>query len=45
MRRGVTEPLDIGHLRAHIWSFAFVIHQRPVKLTTKDTKDTKNFLA
>ncbi|HEY5992548.1 MAG TPA: hypothetical protein VIU10_08215, partial [Candidatus Udaeobacter sp.] len=45
VRRGVPEPFNIGHLRAHLRSFAFLIHERPVKLTTKDSKDTKNLLA
>jgi hypothetical protein len=43
--RRMTEPLDIRHFRAHLWSFAFLIHEKPVKLTTKNTKDTKNLLA
>ena len=44
MRGGVTEPFEVRHLRALIQSFAFLIHERPVKLTTKRTKDTKNLL-
>jgi hypothetical protein len=40
----MTQPLDVRHLRAHLRSFAFLVHQRPVKLTTKDSKDTKNLL-
>src|SRR5438552_14075450 len=27
MRRGVTQPLEVSHLRAHLESFAFVIHK------------------
>ena len=38
------QPFDVRHLRAHLRSFAFLVHQRPVKLTTKTTKDTKNLL-
>src|SRR5438067_1267286 len=39
------EPFDIRHLRAHLRSFAFLRHGRSrLKLTTKDTKDTKNLL-
>jgi hypothetical protein len=37
----MTEPLDVGHLRALLRSFSFVGHERPMKLTTKDAKDTK----
>ena len=37
-RRGVTQPLKVGHLRA------FFFDERAVKLTTKNTKDTKNLL-
>jgi len=40
----MTKPFDVRHLRAHLRSFAFLVHQRPVKLTTKDSKDTKNLL-
>ncbi len=43
--RGVTEPLKVSHRRALFQSLAFFIHEKPVKLTTKDTKDTKNLLA
>src|SRR5438094_6381238 len=45
MRRGVTEPLQISHRRALFQSFACVIHEKRVKLTTKNTKDTKKFAA
>src|SRR5882724_3058281 len=45
MRRRMTQTFDIRHLRAHLRSFAFLIHEKPVKLTTKLTKDTKNLLA
>ncbi len=38
------EPFDVRHLRAHLRSFAFLIHEKPVKLTTMLTKDTKNLL-
>jgi hypothetical protein len=38
------EPFDVRHLRAHLRSFAFLVHERPLKLTTKDSKDTKNLL-
>jgi len=44
VRRGMTEPFDIRHLRALFESFAFLIHERPVKLTSTLTKDTKNLL-
>ena len=40
----VTKPLQVGHLRALIQSFAFFLHQGALKLTTKGTKDTKNLL-
>src|SRR6476620_7123822 len=40
--RGVTKPLDIGHLCTLLWSFPFLVHQKAVKLTTKQAKDTKN---
>jgi hypothetical protein len=40
----MTEPFDIRHLRALFESFAFLIHERPVKLTSTLTKDTKNLL-
>src|SRR6266581_4234533 len=45
MRRGVTEPLQISHRRALFQSFSCVIHEKRVKLTTKNTKDTKKFAA
>jgi hypothetical protein len=45
VRGGVTEPFEVRYLRALIQSFAFFFHERPVKLTTKNTKDTKNLLA
>src|SRR5437870_6902609 len=45
MRRRVTKPLQVGHLRALIQSFAFFLHQGALKLTTKNTKDTKKFAA
>ena len=45
MRRGMTEPFDIRYLLAHLRGFAFLIHEKPVKLTTKLTEDTKNLLA
>src|ERR1700676_3363049 len=38
----MTQTFDVRHLRAHLWCFAFLSHEKPVKLTTKDTKDTKN---
>jgi len=41
----VTEPLEVGHLCALLQGFAFIIHEKPVKLTTKNTKDTKKFAA
>jgi hypothetical protein len=44
VRRGMTEPLDVTHRGTHLRSFAFLIHEKPVKLTTKTTKDTKNLL-
>jgi hypothetical protein len=42
VRRRMTETFEVRHLRALIQSFAFFFHQGAVKLTTKDTKDTKN---
>jgi len=37
------EPFDIRHLVALLQSLSFVRHDRSrLKLTTKDTKDTKN---
>src|SRR5205809_4249277 len=45
VRRRMPEPFDIRHLRPHLRSFAFLIHEKPVKLTTMLTKDTKNLLA
>src|SRR6266542_4670275 len=45
MRRRVTKPLQVGHLRALIQSFAFFLHPGALKLTTKNTKDTKKFAA
>ena len=45
MRRRMPESFDIRHLLAHLSGFAFLIHEKPVKLTTKLTKDTKNLLA
>src|SRR5438094_7175322 len=45
MRRRVTKPLQVGHLRALIQSFAFFLHQGALKLTTKKTKNTKKFAA
>ena len=42
MRSGMTQTFDVGHRRALLWSFAFLVHEKPVKLTTKVTKDTKN---
>src|SRR5438876_2354807 len=45
MRRGVTEPLQISHRRALFQSFWCGIHEKRVKLTTKNTKDTKKFAA
>jgi hypothetical protein len=44
MRRRMPEPFDSRHLLAHFRGFAFLIHEKPVKLTTKITKDTKNLL-
>jgi protein-L-isoaspartate(D-aspartate) O-methyltransferase len=41
----MTEPLQVRHLRALIQSFAFFFHQGALKLTTKNTKDTKKFAA
>jgi protein-L-isoaspartate(D-aspartate) O-methyltransferase len=41
----VTEPLQISHRRALFQSFSCVIHEKRVKLTTKNTKDTKKFAA
>jgi len=38
----MTEALQIRYLRAHLTSFAFLIHEKPVKLTTMLTKNTKN---
>jgi hypothetical protein len=40
----MTQTLEIRHLRALFQSFAFVLHRQAVKLTTKNTKDTKNLL-
>ena len=45
MRCGMPEPFDVRHLRAYLRSFAFLIHEKRMKLTTKPTKDTKNLLA
>src|SRR6266540_4914232 len=39
----MTETLQVRHLRALIQSFAFFLHQGALKLTTKNTKDTKKF--
>ena len=39
----MTKTLKVRHLRALIQSFVFFFHQGAVKLTTKDTKDTKKF--
>jgi hypothetical protein len=41
----MTEALQIRHLLAHLRSFAFLIHGKPVKLTTMHAKDTKNLLS
>jgi RNA polymerase sigma-70 factor (ECF subfamily) len=38
------EPFDIRHLLTHLRGFAFLIHEKPVKVTTMLTKDTKNLL-
>jgi len=45
VRGRMTKPIDVGHLRAHLGSFAFLIHnhEKPVKLTMKDAQDTKKF--
>src|SRR5947208_1615434 len=45
MRRRMTEPLEVRHLGALFGSFPFFIHEKPLKLTTKNTKDTKKFAA
>ena len=41
----MTEPLEVRHLGALFGSFPFFIHEKPLKLTTKNTKDTKKFAA
>jgi hypothetical protein len=43
--RRATKALQIRHLLAHLRGFAFLIHEKRVKLTTKLTKDTKNLLS
>src|SRR5881398_3261881 len=45
MRRRMTEPLEVRHLAALFGSFPFFIHEKPLKLTTNNTKDTKKFAA
>jgi hypothetical protein len=41
----MTKPFQVRHLLALLQSFAFLIHEKRVKLTTKPTKNTKNLLA
>src|SRR5437870_11504397 len=38
------DPFEIRHWCEALESFAVFIHERPVKLTTKNTKDTKKFV-
>ena len=45
VRRRMTEPLQVRHLCALLRSFPIFIHEKPLKLTTKVAKDTKNLLA
>jgi hypothetical protein len=40
----MTQTFQVRHLPALLQSFPFFIHEKPLKLTTKDTKDTKNLL-
>src|SRR5205085_10221102 len=42
VRRRMPEPFDVRHLGSLFQCFAVVVHERPVKLTTKKAKDTKN---
>jgi len=44
MRRRMTKAFDIRHLRAHLQCFTFLVHEKPLKLTMNDSKDTKNLL-
>ena len=39
----MTKAFDIRDLRAHLRCFAFLVHEKPVKLTMNDSKDTKKF--
>ncbi|MGH7984486.1 MAG: hypothetical protein ACREFF_15280 [Candidatus Udaeobacter sp.] len=41
----MTKTFQVRHLCALLQSLAFVVHEKPVKLTTKATKDTKNLRA
>jgi RNA polymerase sigma-70 factor (ECF subfamily) len=41
----VTQTFQVCHLLALLQSFPFFIHEKPLKLTTKDTKDTKKLAA
>src|SRR5207302_4849058 len=42
VRRGMAYTFDVRHLHALVYCFTVFTHQRPVKLTTKGRKDTKN---
>src|SRR5207237_10059286 len=44
VRRGMAQTFDVRHLHALVWCFAVFVHKRPVKLTKKGRKDTKNLL-
>jgi len=45
MRRRMMETLDVSHLGTLLQCFTVFVHKRPVKLTTKKMKDTKNLSA